>query len=300
MQKKTTNKTWRGKTGGTRGMQETLIRWFRHIDTRLLCPFTALWVLGSILCMRAERRASWHYWRQHQHQSPLAACLGVWRQFYAMSHVVLDRFAAFAGQSFDICIDDQDGIMQRLQRAEGGFVILSSHVGNQELAGYFIRSEKPMHVLIYLGDTTTVNRERERLFSERGLYFLPMEADGSHIFEMHQVLERGECLSIHGDRLFSDSRRLTTSLLGAPAEFPEGPYRVAAAERVPVITMFMLRTGHKRYELRIRDLSRVGDDTLNNRQLAQAFLERYAEEMEQILRERPELWFNFFDFWKDN
>ena len=299
MQKRTANKTWRGKTGGTRGMQETLIRWFRHIDTRLICPITALWVLGSLIGMRAERRASWHYWRQRQHKSPLAACLGLWRQFYAMSHVVLDRFAAYAGQHFDISIDDQNDIMQRLQNGEGGFAVLSSHVGNQELAGYFIHSKKPMHVLLFLGDTPTIHRERERLFSERGLHFLPMEPDGSHVFEIHQVLQRGEILSIHGDRLFSDSRRLTTNLLGAEAEFPEGPFRIVAAERVPVLTMFMLRTAHNRYELRIRDLNRAEDETLNTKQLAQALLERYAAEMEQVLLERPELWFNFFEFWKN-
>ena len=299
MQKQTTNKTWRGKTGGTHGMQETLIRWFRHIDTRLICPFTALWVLGSLIGMHAERRAAWHYWRKRQHKRPLAACVGVWRQFYAMSYVVLDRFAAYAGQHFYICIQDQNDIMQRLQHGEKGFVIISSHVGNQELAGYFIHSEKPLHVLIFLGDTPTVNRERERLFNERGLFFLPMEQDGSHIFEMHQVLECGEVLSIHGDRLFSDSRSLKTAFLGAEAAFPEGPFRVAALERVPVVTMFMLRTGHKRYELRIRELSRPVDETLNNKQLAQTLLSRYAHEMELALADHPEQWFNFFEFWTE-
>ena len=299
MQKPTQNKTWRGKTGGTKGMQETLIRMFRHIDTRVVAPFVVCWVLGYLLGMRAERRASWHYWRRHQGARPLAACVAVWRQFYAMSHVVLDRFAAYAGQNFQILTDDPAGVMGRLQHSEKGFVILSSHVGNQELAGYFTHSEKPLHILIYLGDTPTVNRERERLFEANKLQFLPMEADGSHIFEMHQVLGRGEALSIHGDRLFSDSRSLKTAFLGAEAAFPEGPFRVAALERVPVVTMFMLRTGHKRYELRIRELSRPVDETLNNKQLAQALLSRYAHEMELALADYPEQWFNFFEFWTE-
>ena len=280
-------------------MQETLIRWFRHVDTRLICPITFCWVLGSIVGMRTERRASWHYWRKRQGKRPLAACVAVWRQFYAMSDVVLDRFAAYAGQRFEISTDDPGGVMKRLQRGKNGFIILSSHVGNQELAGYFTRSEKPLHILIYLGDTPTVNRERERLFEANKLHFLPMEQDGSHIFEMHQVLERGEALSIHGDRLFQDSRSLRTAFMGADAAFPEGPFRVAALERVPVVTMFMLRTGHKRYELRIRELSRPVDETLNNRQLAQTLLSRYAHEMELALADYPEQWFNFFEFWTE-
>lgn len=297
MQQTEQNKTWRGKTGGTNGMQETLIRWFRHVDTRLICPLTFCWVLGSILGMKTERRASWHYWRRRWGKRPPAACVALWRQFYAMSHVVLDRFAAYAGQHFDIRTDDPTGVMDRLQNSDKGFIVLSSHVGNQELAGYFMHSQKPLHILIYLGDTTTVNRERERLFAENRLSFLPMEADGSHIFEMHRVLDSGEALSIHGDRLFRDSRSLTARLLGAEAAFPEGPFRVAALERVPVVTMFMLRTGHKRYELRIRELSRQGDEALKTNELAGALLERYAREIELALHDYPEQWFNFFDFW---
>jgi len=280
-------------------MQLTLIRWFRHIDTRWILPLTALWVLGSVLFMRKERRAAWHYWRRRQHKKPLAACLAVWQQFFAMSHVVLDRFAAYAGQHFQVHTDDRDDIMQRVQHGEEGFIILSSHVGNQELAGYCTKSVKPLRIVVFLSDTPTVNSERERLFENNRLHYLPIEPDGSHIFDMHQALQQGEGLSIHGDRMFSDSRSLKTELLGAEASFPEGPFRIAAAERVPVVTMFMLRTGHNRYELRIRSLSRPEDETLNTKQLAQALLERYAHEMEQVLLVRPEQWFNFFEFWTE-
>ena len=156
-----------------------------------------------------------------------------------------------------------------------------------------------MHVLIYLGDTQTMNEQRTRMFAERNLTFLPVEADGSHVFEMHEVLSRGDALSIHGDRTFTDSRTLLLPFLGAEAVFPEGPFRVAAAERVPVVTMFMLRTGHNRYELRIRGLSRPEDDTFNNKQLARALAERYAAEMEAALSDYPEQWFNFYEFWNE-
>ncbi len=291
-------KQWRGKTGGTQGMQRTLIRWFRHIDTRWIIGLTAPWVFFSILFMPTACRAAWRYQRQRLHKKGLSACFGVWRQFFAMSHVVLDRFAAFAGQPFTIRRDDPTDLMNRLQHQPDGFVILSSHVGNQELAGYFTASLKPMQVLIYLGDTETMNHERALLFEKNNLHFLPIRTDGSHIFDMHQALQRGEVLSIHGDRVFADSRTLQAPLLGADATFPEGPFRVAAVERLPVLTMFMLRTAHNTYELRIRGLSRPDDSALSNRALAEQLLERYAAEIENALRDYPEQWFNFYDVWQ--
>ena len=293
------NKTWRGKTGGTQRMQKTLIRWFRYIDTRLIFWLTIPWVIGSIIAMPRERKAAYHYWRRRHNKKPLTACLCVWKQFYAMGHVVLDRFAAFAGQHFDIQVYDENNIMHTLQHGEKGFVILSSHVGNQELAGYFVPSVKPLHILIYLGDTATMNRERERLFATRKMFFLPMQTDGSHIFEMHEVLQKGEALSIHADRMFSDTRTITADFLGAKAVFPQGPFRLAAVEEVPVVTMFMLRTGHNRYQLRIYNLSKATDKDLSSRQLSNALLQRYVHKMEQVLRDFPEQWFNFFEFWTE-
>ena len=280
-------------------MQRTLIRWFQHLDTRWCYWIVVLWVPGSMLFQPRATRGAWRYWRHRQHKSFFPACWAMLRQYYAFGDVILDRFAAYAGQQFDIRLDDPDDTMNRLQHGSSGFIVISTHVGNQELAGYNIHSVKPMQVVLYMGDTATVNANRERMFAENGLHFIPMLPDGSHIFEMHQALERGEILSIHGDRLFYGGRRLRAQLLGAEASFPEGPYRVAALERVPVLTMFMIREGHKRYTLHIRSLSRPGDDQLTNAQLAQNLLNRFAAELEHIVTERPEQWFHFYDFWSD-
>ncbi len=74
---------------------------------------------------------------------------------------------------------------------------------------------------------------------------------------------------------------------------------MAALERVPVVTMFMLRTGHKRYELRVRELSRPDDELLKKNELAEALLQRYAHEIDLALHDYPEQWFNFFEFWTE-
>lgn len=290
-------KAWTGRTGGNRWMQETLVRLFEHLDSRWAMGVVALWIMGSFVFQPRGTRGSWRYWRRRQHRSVLGAVGGLWQQYWAFGHVILDRFAAFAGQSFRIEVEDEEQIMARLQQGESGFIVLSSHVGNQELAGYFIDSRKPMQVVIYLGDTATVNAHRERMFAEHGLHFIPVEPDGSHIFEMHQALQRGEVLSIHGDRLFEGDRSMLTPLLGEDAPFPEGPFRMAATERVPVVTMFMVRTGHNAYRLQIKRLSREGDEALTRDELKKALLERFACEIEQQIRKRPEQWFHFYDFW---
>jgi len=290
------NKAWTGKTGGTAGMQRSLIRIFARIDQRWLYPVVAVWILFYILFQPAGTRGIYYYWRRRRGMRPLQAAHHTYWNYFCFGTVILDRFAAYAGKPFDIRIDGEE-VMSRLASQPGGFIVISSHVGNQELAGYSIHSEKPMYVLLYMGDTQTVNQNRERMFNAQDLHFIPMMPDGSHIFEMHQVLDKGNVLSIHGDRMFYGGRSISTPLMGEDAPFPEGPYKVAAIERVPVVTMFMMKEKSNRYTLYIRQLA-TGEEEGSNMQRAHMILERFVAEEEALLNKYPHQWFHFYHFWR--
>ena len=289
------NRAWSGKTGGTQWMQQSLISIFSHVSPRWMYPVVAVWVLGYIFFAPQTRRGIYYYWRKRRGLNRWAACRELYLNYFEFGKAILDRFAAYSGRKFNIRFDGEE-IINRLQSQEGGFIVISSHIGNQELAGYCIHSNKPMCVLLWTGDTATVNTNRERMFNKMGLYFLPMQADGSHIFAMHEAVRNGDILSIHGDRMFFGGRTIATPLLGEEAVFPEGPYKVAAIEEVPVITMFMMREKSDKYTLYIRELAK-GNESGTIREKSQAILEHFAANVEQILDKYPRQWFHFYNFW---
>ncbi len=290
------NKAWTGKTGGTKRMQQSLIRIFSHVSPCWLYPLVVLWVIGYIIFSPKGTKAIYYYWRHIQKRSVLTSCIMLFRNHFEFGKVILDRFAAYSGRQFKVRIDGEE-LINRLQQQSGGFIVISSHIGNQELAGYMNPSKKPMCVLLWTGDTETVNTNRERMFNKMGLYFLPIQKDGSHIFAMHEALCRGEILSIHGDRMFYGGRTLTASLMGEKADFPEGPYKVAAIEGVPVITMFMMREKADSYTLYIRELA-TGREQGDTNKKAVDILNRFADEMGKILDKYPLQWFHFYQFWQ--
>lgn len=290
-------KAWTGKTGGTRRMQESLITIFRHVDVRWLYPLMWLWIAGYILFASSPRRGIWYYWRKRRGCSFFRSCLALVKNFCEFGKVILDRFAAYAGRKVNIRIVGQE-IISSLNAREGGYIVLSTHIGNQELAGYSIRAAKPFHILTFMGDTATVNDNRRRSFEQMGLYMLPLCSDGSHVVEMHNVLSEGHVLSIHGDRLFYGGRTLLCNILGEEACFPEGPYRFAVLEGVPVITMFMMRERTGEYTLHVKQLSDGTYEAAGRKQQAQELLERYVRANEEILAEYPHQWYHFYEFWK--
>lgn len=291
------DKAWSGKTGGTKWMQQSLIGLFRHFDPRWVGPIVAIWIWGYILLVPSGRRGMYYYWRQRRGKSRLSACWHTWRSYLGFGMVVMDRFAAYSGREYAIRLVGEE-VLCEMQQSDRGAIVLSSHIGNQELAGYSLHSHKPMHVMLYMGDTSTVNENRERMFERMGMHLLPMQADGSHVFAMHQVLERGELLSIHGDRLFYGQRAMRGKILGEEADFPEGPYRVAAAEGVPVITMFMMKECANTYTLYVRKLSDGRPEGMRKPEYAQLLLDRYIAATEEMLNKYPHQWFQFYEFWK--
>lgn len=291
------NKEWTGKTGGTKWMQESLIGMFRHFDPLWLSPVIALWIVGYIVLQPKGTQGMYHYWRRRRGKNPISACWHLYATYFWFGLVIMDRFAAYGGRKYDIRIEGED-VLDEMMNSERGSIVLSSHIGNQELAGYSFEAKKPMHIMLYLGDTATVNENRERMFNRMGLYFLPMQADGSHIFAMHEVLEKGDILSIHADRMFYGQRSIRTMIMGEEAPYPEGPFKMAAMENTPVVTMHMMKESRNRYTLYVRKLANGCPEGLTKPQYARQILEAYVHTTEEMMDKYPHQWFHFYRFWQ--
>lgn len=288
------NKAWSGKTGGTRWMQQSLIGMFRHINPVILYPFVGIWVLGYICFAPAGTRGIWHYWTR---RGVRRRVWNLYLNYLEFGKAILDRFAAYSGRKIHVRVEGQE-ILDRLNELPTGYIVLSSHIGNQELAGYTFRPAKPMYISVYLGDTETVMENRRKMFERHGLKVLPMRSDGSHILDMHNVLSEGNILSIHADRLFYNSKRLRTPMLGEEASFPEGPFRIAVAEGLPVVSLFFMRERMDTYTLYVRELANGQLPGKNKREQSEELLRRYVRANEQLLECYPRQWFHFYEFWK--
>ena len=122
------------------------------------------------------------------------------------------------------------------------------------------------------------------------------------MLSLRRWLDSGGIAGLLGDRMlpFSSQRSRTHWLpfLGTPARFSDGPFRLAAMLRRPVIFMTGLYHGANRYELRFAPLADFRQADGSNRDaLIGAAMARYVETLESLCREAPNNWFNFFDFW---
>ena len=118
------------------------------------------------------------------------------------------------------------------------------------------------------------------------------------MLQLRARLDAGDLVGVLADRTLGDEPVVRVPFLGAPAPFPTGPMRMAAALRQQVFLMVGLYRGGNRYEVRFEELADFREGAASDREAAvKAAIERYAARLEHYCRAAPDNWFNFHDFW---
>ena len=289
-------KQWAGSTYGSGWMHRCLIRSLRFIDVRFLYLFSAIFVIPVCLVLTESRKTAYHYFRRILGYGRCKAAWSVYVNHCLFGQVVIDKFAMYAGKRFDVEVDGMQYFNELASRDEG-FLHLSSHIGNYEIAGYTLVSErKTINAVVYAHEKATVMENRNNMFVKTNIKMITLKEDMSHLFEIDEAVCGGDIVSFPTDRFMGQAKCVECDFLGRPAKFPQGPFSVAAMRGLDVLAVNVMKTGAKKYHIYLTPLHNDKQQPRKEqiRQLSQA----YVTELEKRVLQYPTQWYNFFDFWK--
>jgi len=292
---------WTGKTGGTPWMHKLLMASLRVLPLWFVYTGMALFVIPFYMLFAHRGYISqYHFFRQRLGYNSFKAFIGVYCNHVRFGQVIIDRFYFYAGGKFHFEMENYD-LYLKLSHEPSGFVVLSSHVGNYELAGYELKAqEKQLYALVFAGEAAAVMSNRNRLLAANNIHMTPVTDDMSHLFILSNALADGNIVSIPADRIFGSPRTITCNFMGAEAAFPLGPF-VLATQRddVPVLSVQVMKEGIKRYRIIIRQLP-VNRQAGRTAQRAKDLAQTFATHLEGIVKQYPTQWFNYYEFWQQN
>lgn len=291
------HEAWQGRTDGRPWMLRSLIALFRWTDIRILYGVMAVVVVFYMLFNRRGYRANRDFFRRRLGYGRWRTLRSVYASHYRFGQIILDRFAIYAGQQFHIEIEHNEYYRERVSRPEG-FLMVSSHVGNYELAGYSLHpEEKRFYALVYAGEKETVMQNRAKCFAGNNIEMVPVLGDMSHLFTANRALMEGNIVGMPGDRLFGSQKSVRCDFLGAPAQFPLGPFALAVQRDVAMLSIFVMKESAKRYRIFVERID-TGDASLPKRQRMEHAARLFSAQLEAIVRRYPTQWFNYYDFWE--
>lgn len=267
------------------------------MDVRALYLFVSLFIMPVCLLINTNhsRTMAYRYFRKRLGYSRLHAAWSTYANHCLFGTVVIDRFAMFAGKKFDLKIEGYENF-SRLAEQENGFMILSSHIGCYEVAGYsLVAKTKRFNALVFGGEKAIVMEGRRERLENNNIRMIPVLPDMSHLFLVNEALSNHEIVSMPSDRIVEGAKTLTVNFLGAKARFPMGPFSVTTMRELNVIAVNVMKTSFKGYTVYVSPLSY--DKDASRKVQMQQLAESYATELEKRVRQYPTQWYNFYDFW---
>jgi len=219
----------------------------------------------------------------------------VYRLFVSQGKCLIDRHAFNAGaRAFDFESQALRDIYERLGAKGSGFVLLLAHVGGWQLALPHLRQlsgDRPVSLLMREAETADVRAHVRG--DDAGFRVIPPDAGPGCVVEMVTRLQRGEIVSIMGDRAYG-GQTVEVPFLGAPARFPVSAFAVARAAQCPVVALFVAKTGTTQYRI---EPVLFEAPSRENRQSAREGVCAFAAALAGFAERHPDQCFLFSDIW---
>jgi predicted LPLAT superfamily acyltransferase len=264
--------------------------------TRLILHAIVLYFLG--FAPRA-RQASRRYLAHALGRSP--AWSDIYRHIFAFASTIHDRIYLLNERFNEFSIEVSGGEELLAALADGqGVLLFGAHLGSFEVlraAGRHLAGH-PVSMLMYEENARKINAALHAINPAASQDIVPLGRVDSMLVASER-LEAGHLVGVLADRGLSGEAGLSADFLGAPADFPVGPWRMAAMLRRPVFFMTGLYLGGNRYHLHFEPLADFRDVQRAQREAAlNSAVHNYAARLAHYCRAAPYNWFNFFDFWK--
>lgn len=252
-----------------------------------------------LLLAPKARRASRDWLVHALGRKPSAGDL--FRHFFGFAATIHDRVYLVNERFdlFDIRVHGGELVEDAVARGEGVF-LMGAHMGSFEVMRAIARRQPGMRVamVMYEDNARKINDTLAAINPAARPDIIPLGKLDS-MLQVKERLDDGSLVGILADRSLGDEPGQAVDFLGEAADFPLGPWRIAAMLRRPVVLMVGLYRGGNRYDVHFEHIADFSAATRDNRaRLQHEAVERYAARLAHYARLAPYNWFNFFDFWQ--
>lgn len=174
-----------------------------------------------------------------------------------------------------------------------GVVVLTAHLGNWELGGVVIAQlGYPFWAVALPHKNRNVNEFFDAQRNGKGVNVIAM---GKAVRSCIGEIRKNHMVALVGDRDFTQ-KGIVIDFFGKPTHFPEGPAALSLMTGAPIVPGFMLRNPDDSFTLRIEkpiEFSPTGDKAKDLKEL----ITIYKKVFENYIREYPQQWYVFRNFW---
>ncbi len=289
------DREWTAKSRGNKLGYSIFLFFLKHFGLGFAYANLTYVVPHFMLFAPTQTKALWFYYRTIWGKSRLQTIGCIYKHFFRFGQCLIDKAAIQCGlkDRFTFQFENYDNFLQLLDSGRGA-IIIGAHVGAWQMGGTFFGDyAKKMHIVMVDEEYEFVKQYMEE--SDKTYSIIPVNKTDEieTALRIKRALNAGETVCLQGDRYMNRERVLTAKFLGYDANFPEGPFRLAAKLRVPVAFYFATRQ-NRGYKFAFTTVdTQVDGAKITEKQL----LAQYIAALEKVVKTAPQQWFNLYQFW---
>jgi predicted LPLAT superfamily acyltransferase len=288
---------WQGKSKGPRLGYRIFIGILKKWGVRpayFLLRFVTCWYF---LFSSRSNGILYRFFRQRLHFGRWRSIIKIYSNYYLFGQTIIDRIVVMSGipNSFTFNFDGEEHLHEMVA-GKGGGLLLSAHAGNWEIAGHLLkRLNTRINIVMFDGEHQQLKEYLASVTGERNANIIVIKNDLSHIYQIKEAIDNNELVCMHADRFVEGVKTSEAQFLGSSARFPVGPFVLADKFKVPVSIVFALKESKLHYHFFATPVKQYYSDEKNSAR--QQLLNDFVQEMEKKVRQYPEQWYNYYEFW---
>ncbi|SEI72010.1 Predicted acyltransferase, LPLAT superfamily [Dyadobacter koreensis] len=286
---------WDGKTKGSLLGYKIFLFFVKVLGLGFAYKLLKLVTYYYYIFAAKPKNALLEFYKDTLHITGKPALALVRKNFYIFGQTLLDRAAFLLGKesAFTHTFENEQYLLDIRNGGKGG-MLLSAHLGNWETAGNLLKGRITPTINIVMLDAEVESIKKFMDLSTGGSRFkvIPIKNDLSHIISIRNALVNNEFVAIHADRYMEGSKFIELDFMGKRARFPYGPFIIASKFTAPVTFVFAAKDGEHSYHL-------SATAPITQKMKPEEIAGLYVKELEKKVRQYPEQWFNYFNFFQE-
>ena len=291
---------WQGKSRGTTFGYRIFVGVLKNFG---VAP--AYWLLSFValyfwLFSYKSSKPLFQYFHDKIGYGRMKSLAMLYKNYYRFGQTLIDKVVVMAGirNKFTYHFDGEENLHKMAALKKGG-LLLSAHLGNWEIAGHFLkRLQTRINIVMFDGEHRQIKNYLEQVTGKRNMNIIVIKDDISHIYAINEAFKNNELVCMHADRFVEGNKSINGKFLGENARFPVGPFVLAATFKVPVSFVFAFKETDKHYHLYASEIK----EYTNGRKdvVMQEIFSDFVDQMETKVKQYPEQWFNYYNFWQQS
>jgi predicted LPLAT superfamily acyltransferase len=283
---------WDGKTKGSLAGYKIFLFFINSLGLNFAYGLLKLVTYYYYLFAAKQRNALLDFYQNTLH-FPLSEAKKLARKnFYIFGQTLVDRAAFLLGKTekFTHTFENEQYLLDIRDGGKGG-ILLSAHLGNWETAGNLLKGRvtPTINIVMLDAEVESIKQYMDNTTGGSRFKVIAIKNDLSHIIAIRNALVNNEFVAIHSDRYLDGAKFIELDFFGKKAKFPFGPFVIASKFDAPVTFVFAAKDGNYSYHL-------SATLPITTRMKPEEIASLYVAELERKVKEYPEQWFNYFNF----